>query len=95
MSSVVAGVRHRSSPRTRARRASRWAGVMLLSGAPTMSSSTSVSARRCGAACEPPADRMSGSGQTVTSAAGIEATQATHTGTGASRTMTQARAATR
>ena len=68
---------------------------MLLSGAPTMSSRISVSARRCGAACEPPADRIRPSGQTVTSAAGTEATQATHTGTGDSRTMTHARAATR
>jgi hypothetical protein len=68
---------------------------MLLNGAPTMSSRISVSARRCGAACEPPADRMRPSGQTVTSAAGTEATHATHTGTGDSRTMTHARAATR
>lgn len=68
---------------------------MLLSGAPTMSSRISVSARRCGAACEPPADRMRPPGQTVTTAAGTEATQATHTGTGASRTMIHAKAATR
>ena len=95
MSSAVAGVRQRSSARTRARRASRCAGVTLLSGAPTMSSRISVSARRCGAACEPPADRIRPPGHTVTMAAGTDATQATHTGTGASRTMTQARAATR
>ncbi len=68
---------------------------MLLSGAPTMSSSTSVSRRRWGAACEPPARRMTPAGQTVSTAAGAEATQATHTGTGASSTMTHASAATR
>jgi len=68
---------------------------MLLRGAPTMSISTSVSARRWGAACEPPAKRIRPPGQTVTTAAGTDATHAAHTGTGASRTMTQARPATR